>query len=377
MFFWLDRLAFVALLLVSSPPATMAAAPSGALPFSSARIMDAGIIETNGGRTAGRNLIRPAPVIETGEDGAFGAVFMLEGGQTGNIVPIEARLARARSGEDADAPPVRWFFPAEIGRPALASYRFYKDDPPPPGGWTLALYYEGGLIAESRFELAALAQKDASVAPTDIPGEKSAYGGQNRSGAAPAASAAPAAHDGQSAAPAEQPARSASSSADVPGTPQPQESQPAQAQAGHASAPGGQAPPSAPQAPQEKAAPEKAGAAASRDKTQKTPPPAAKPARDTAKKAAAKPLEFFAVQTGAFSKTANADRQAAALRAKGFPACVARDRRGKTPVYRVLVGKTPKRKEALVMRERLVRAGKTDALIKSLPSSLFDGAPCR
>lgn len=87
--------------------------------------------------------------------------------------------------------------------------------------------------------------------------------------------------------------------------------------------------------------------------TEKDAPPAAAPEKAKAAAATQKPApadaDGWMVQTSAYSSKANADRQAAALKAKGYPAFVASG----GPPFRVRVGPYPDKAAASKVATRL------------------------
>lgn len=134
-------------------------------------------------------------------------------------------------------------------------------------------------------------------------------------------------------------------------------------------------------------APPASAAAASR-KPSASPAPAARPADTapqpaptsarTAAKSAVPPAKgYYAWQTGLFADAANAEKQAAALRAKGLPACVAAEKTAAGRRYRVLAGRYGDRTVARARRGNVLRVVRDGPVLYHVEPALIGRLRCQ
>ena len=273
-------------------------------------------------------------------DKGLGCRFTLTGEPAGAAAVVEARLTRPAPGGE----PVqdRWFIPVRRGEPAVAIYAFAPDRLVAAGSWSLTLTADGAAPATAHFVAPAPAGKPGP-APQAAPSPETAQAASSLPPPAddaappqPPAAASPAAPVFASA-PAAEPPASADSAALAP---------PARQTAAAAL----QTPPSVPTEPQAaagitakpvaavKARPEAAASTKAPPlPPAKSPAPAAAKPAGTAKPSAA--TGYVALQTGLFADADNAAAQAARLRSRGMPACVADAAPTAKPRYRVLAGR--------------------------------------
>lgn len=261
--------------------------------------------------------VRPGETVMDTDKG-FGCRFTPAGKPGSGPVLLEARLTRPTASGVGTAVD-RWRVPARKGEPAAIVYAFYPPGRARPGEWSLEVYDGETRLASTTFTVTGAAVRGV-VEPPAPP--------DTMPDAMPDAP--------QEAAPSDPPAGSVPTREATPEAP---------------SRPATDTP--APQPPKPKAAAEKP-----------SPPAAAKPAiapKTPTKQVAAKPAAtaatgFYALQTGLFADAANADAQAARLRGRGIPACVAAESGAKGRRYRVLAGRYGDKRAALTMRGEVGRA---------------------
>jgi cell division septation protein DedD len=245
-------------------------------------------------------------------DRGFGCRFNLGGEAGAGPVAVQVRLSRplAEGGLAED----RWFVPARPGDAAVASYALVPGQPVVAGDWTLHLEAPGTPAVEIRFQVAGRLGQTAAPAPA-----------QDQVAATPSplapSAALPVAEPGASAAmpPAEPSATSPPAPAAAPPAPSPV-ARPAGPSAASPAAP---VPPARP----------------AKDKPTAPQSPPAAPAAG-----------YVALQTGLFADPDNAAAQAARLRTRGLPACVAATETGRGRRYRVLAGRFGDRSAAAAAR---------------------------
>lgn len=309
------RSAACLLLALALLPARLYAAPTQPGPGPSG-------FDVCGALTTAPGLADPWPAANTGvrpggtvmdSDKGFGCRFKPGSGP----VLLEARLTRPTASGLGTAVD-RWRVPARKGEPAAIVYAFYPPGRAKPGEWSLEVYDGETRLAATTFTVTGAAVRGVVEPPAprdampDAPQEAAPSNPTAASATAPAPTSDAAAHPAPRA---------------TPETPEPQ---------------------TAPQ-------PAKSGAA-----TPKPPQPAAaKPViaqKAPTKPAAAPATGFYALQTGLFADAANADTQAAKLRGRGIPACVAVESGRKGRRYRVLAGRYGDKRAALTMRGEVGRA---------------------
>ncbi|MHC1791460.1 SPOR domain-containing protein [Solidesulfovibrio sp.] len=235
------------------------------------------------------SVVRPGQTVLAGDLG-LGCRFRLAGGTGTGPVLVTAALERSQA--DGGTAVDRWFVPVRRGEAAAAVYAFAPGLPRPAGDWTLTLAAPGIEAAVVRFQMPEAAVGAASPVPAP-----SVVG------------------------PVAGPPVPAPASLPAPDSP-PSPSRSDNAAAGPAASP--PKPPVAVPSP-----PAKSPAAA--------PSPSAK---------AAAPTGYVALQTGLFADADNAAAQAARLRARGLPACVAVSGPPSRRRYRVLAGRFSDRRAA-------------------------------
>ncbi|EFL52804.1 Sporulation domain protein [Solidesulfovibrio fructosivorans JJ]] len=267
--------------------------------------------------------VRPGEAVLNTDKG-LGCRFTPAGEAGGGTVLLEARLTRPTATGDGTAVD-RWRVSARKGEPAAIVYAFYPPGRAMPGQWSLAVYDGETRLAAASFTVVGSAIRSIVTPPAAeeaLPGAPDGAAPNAR----PAAPTAPAPAPAPTSEAAPKPAPEAASE-----TPQPQ---------------------SAPKAAPSEAASKPAA-------TAKGPP--AQPA--AAKPAAAPATGFYALQTGLFADAANADAQAARIRRRGIPACVAVEGKGKDRRYRVLAGRYGDKRAALATRGEVGRASGVRPLI--------------
>lgn len=297
--------------------------------------------------------VRPGDTIVVTDKG-LGCRFTPAGKPAGRQVLLEARLTRPTNTDGGTAVD-RWHVPARRGEPAAVVYAFYPPGQVTPGTWTLEIYANDVRLAAKTFTVVGSEVREpAAPSPTEdaTPGAPT----QPSEVAVPQSAAGNADPPVQTAAPAV-PTRPA-----LAATPQPAP--------GKIDPPAQTAAPSAPARPTPAAAPRPGAKLPPKGKPDAagTPPVAASP----------KPggTGFYALQTGLFSDAANAAGQAARLRAKGLPACVAEEGVGKSRRYRVLAGRYGERRSALAARSEVKAATGVSPLAYAVPPDQAAGLRC-
>lgn len=304
--------------------------------------------------TAGQHPVRLASsglVLEPGDRG-LGCRFVVTGEPRGEAVLVEVRLTRPAlvgGGQAVD----RWYVPARRGEAALAEHLFAASGEAAPGQWDLALYLDDRLQAERRFEIrgadpvpapasvAAAAPAPAPPAATEASRSEAALSPQETTAADMAIMLAPESTSGV--VPEAWAAVLPRSTPDAGKTPSP-------------------VPGNNPPTPPVKSAPARPAGQNPVKPVQAQPKPAPMPrtsAPAPATGAASQPVAatgYFALQTGVFSHPDNAATQAARLRGRGVPACVATESGAGGTRYRVLAGRYGDRRAALASRDEVAAA---------------------
>jgi len=302
--------------------------------------------------------VRPGETVMDTDKG-FGCRFTPAGKPGSGPVFLEARLTRPTASGVGTAVD-RWRVPAQKGEPAAIVYAFYPPGRARPGEWSLEVYDGETRLAATTFTVTGAAVRGTVEAPAprdampDAPQE--AVPADPSAGSVPTSEATPQA-----------PSRPAT---DTPAPPD-------------ATAPASEAAP--------RPAPDTASETPEPQSTPKTAPPEAarpKPAQPAVSKPAAtakgiptKPAAtvatgFYALQTGLFADAANADTQAAKLRGRGIPACVAAENGGKGRRYRVLAGRYGDKRAALTMRGEVGRAAGVRPLLFAVDAAQAGGLRC-
>lgn len=305
---------FAAVLLLGGPPA--AAAGDAPPAVGTARLDLCGPLSGDPGTGQGAGVSRPGEVLSPGDKG-FGCRFTVPGVPGREAEIVEVRLTRPGASPGALARD-RWFLPVRRGTPALAAYAFAGPGEAREGVWTLELYLADVLLAEKRFEVILDRRPDA-----------------------PAASGADAASPVPPEAVATRPRQP--EIADLPAR-------------GKVSLPA-----AAPESRPEPAT--RSGPAVPRPVSAPPDSPSpGRPAREgsstlgVAEPRPALASGYFALQTGLFAEAGNAEGQAAALRARGVPACLLVEGEGNRKRYRVLAGRFGDRRAALASRAEVKAA---------------------
>ncbi|MEA4858090.1 SPOR domain-containing protein [Solidesulfovibrio sp.] len=293
-----------------------------------------GVFEACGALAAEPGLVEAWPgamAVRLGEavapsDKGLGCRFVLPGKPGGKAVAVEARLTRPSADGDGQAVD-RWFVPARPGEPAVAAYAFFPLGPPAPGPWRLELAAGDKPLGAWNFIVSP--PSAAAQTPAEAPGAPGV--------AASIPIASPPASSPSAASPAA-PAK-----------------------------PGPEADPASPKPPPAKAAPT---AAPSRGSPSAATGSAAARPREVAK-------GFVALQTGLFADAENAAVLAARLRARGMPACVAKEGQGATARHRVLAGRFGDRRAALASREAVRAAVGVWPLVVEVDAAKAEGLRCR
>lgn len=302
-------------------------------------------------------MVRPDGVVLPGDAG-LGCRFTVRGGQRGNPVVVEARLSRpalAGQGQALD----RWFVLARPGETAVAEHVFPEPGQALPGTWTLKLLVDGRLAAEKPFRV--------ETART------------NRTNAKPVAAAPPAAPEEVTVVPAPT----------LPPAPVPDLGT-ASAKAGHPGLPAEEPLPkaaAAPRIPQPAAStPTRRATVVPRSTPEKTPPRIAAASPKSSRTAGLAPsvkpsapsrsavTGYYALQTGVFAEPDNARGQAAKLRGRGFPACIAEENGPAGKRYRVLAGRFGDRRAAMLLRHEVATAA---GGVKAVPQSVDPATAAR
>jgi len=288
--------------------------------------------------------VRPGETVMDSDKG-LGCRFTPAGKPGSGPVLLEARLTRPTASGVGTAVD-RWRVPARKGEPAAIVYAFYPPGRARPGEWSLEVYDGETRLAATTFTVTGAAVRGTVEPPA--PREAMPDAPQEAAPSNPTAPSVPA----DEATP-QAPSRPATD------TPAPPDATPAT--------------PPAPQPPRPKNAAEKP-----------SPPAVAKPViaqKAPTKPAAAKPAAapatgFFALQTGLFADAANAETQAAKLRGRGIPACVAVESGGKGRRYRVLAGRYGDKRAALTMRGEVGRAAGVRPLLFAVDAAQAGGLRC-
>jgi cell division protein FtsN len=297
--------------------------------------------------------VRPGDTVSVTDKG-LGCRFTPPGKPAGGQVLLEARLTRPTNAEGKTAVD-RWHVPARRGEPAAVVYAFYPPGQVTPGTWTLEIYADDVRLAAKTFTVLGSEMREPAAPP---PAEGETPSGPEQPSAASVALPAPGKTDppSQTAAPSA-PARPAPAAALQPAP-------------GKAASPTQTAPPAAPVRPAPAAAP----------RPEAKLPPKARPEATGTPAATASPKPgvagFYALQTGLFSDAANAAGQAARLRAKGLPACVAEEGMGKNRRYRVLAGRYGENRAALAARGEVKAAIGVTPLAYAVPPAQAAGLRC-
>ena len=290
----------------------------------------------------GGKAVRPGETLLPGDKG-LGCRFTLTGEPAGAAVVVTVRLTRP--GPDGAPVDDHWFVPVRRGEAAAAVYGFAPGQPAAAGPWSLTLTADGAGPVTARFD---------APAPVGEP-EAAGLAGSALPAAAgpplPAPKTTPVTVQtvtplppplvGEATAPTvAAPEAAAIASAPAAGSPA-------------SAARRAEAPLSPPAAAMPQVAPAKTQPAAAAKAKPADPPPAKAPAPAPAKPAAtgtgqtvaqttakaAAPAGYVALQTGLFTDADNAAVQAAKLRARGMPACVAVTETAGKRRYRVLAGR--------------------------------------
>ena len=257
----------------------------------------------------GAKAVRPDQTLLPGDKG-LGCRFTLTGEPAGEAAVAEVRLTRPGPGGE----PVedRWFVPVRRGEAAVAVYGFAPGQSVAAGPWSLTLAADGATPATARF---------AGPAPAVGPGPALQAGP-----ALPPAAVAPF-----------EPALAPKTTSET-------------VQAAAPLAPGRPAdetPATPPVAAALQAVP--AARAVAQSAAPVTAAPVAPPSPQSAAPARVKPVAstgYVALQTGLFTEADNAAAQAARLRSRGMPACVAAAGTEGKRRYRVLAGRFGDRRAA-------------------------------
>ena len=299
------------------------------------------------GWPAGR-AVRPGQAVLPGDKG-LGCRFALAGAGAGAVV--EARLVRpAAGGGQAED---RWFVPVRRGEAASASYVFAPGQAVPAGDWTLTLAADGLPPAVARFETSAGVGEPAAIAPAPV-----------RSGPPPDVSAPRTAGPFPGAAPTSPagPDQTAGSSPVVAPPPRVVSS-------GEAAPAGTTTTPALAATPSRSAGPAAAPLAAAAARTEKP--------RAGAETKSAPATGYVALQTGLFADADNAAAQAARLRARGMPACLAVSGAGAKRRYRVLAGRFGDRRAAAAARGDVAAILGVTPILSPVEAAEVSGLRCR
>jgi cell division protein FtsN len=336
-----------------------------------------------GEAVSGGGPVRPTAILTSG-DKAFGCRFTLVGVPQGNLENVEVRLSRPGAVAGSVALD-RWFVPVRRGASAVAAYAFADPGAVREGVWTLELYLADAVLAQKRFEVVA-AGGTASPPP-----EARRKPSASRSIEPPAVSAAtPAGPKTPVPATSGEPSPSPVAPAIVATVPEPETPRAAATEApavlpAPVLPPAKEAPahttpviaaktaeppvPSQASAKASLSSSTKASAAVVSPEKKQAKPPAALPEKNgpspSAKVASPVASGYYALQTGLFSDVGNAEGQAARLRSRGLPACLAVEGGGDKRRYRVLAGRYSDRRAALALRSEVMAvAGNTPVLFQ-------------
>lgn len=397
-----------------APPVAVVAPEAGVVEVCGALLVEPGLAEPWPGAKA----VRPGETILPTDKG-LGCRFTLPG-QAGEPVLVAARLTRP-SVQGGEPVVDRWYVSARRNVPASATYAFFPPGQVTPGTWRLELFAGDTLFGAATFvapsptgetgpdgkEASALAAPAAASAdagtaqpPTSpvTPAEAPALA--VASGPAPAVTAdsAPTPAVGAAgvratvgvAAPAQPPAGSepprrspdvAQQTGTMTATPVPlganaaipapaaQAVKASTAASAQAPAPGPSLAQSAASPPQVVASTKVAAGPTAKAKSAAAPTQESVPAKLPAK-------GFIALQTGLFADAQNAASQAALLRAKGIPACVAEEKPGGKARHRVLAGHFGDKRAALAGRGEVRAAVGVAPLVYAVEPAQAAGLRC-
>ncbi|MHC1713552.1 MAG: SPOR domain-containing protein [Solidesulfovibrio sp.] len=336
-----------------------------------------------GEAVSGGGSLRPAEILTSG-DKAFGCRFTLVGVPQGNLENVEVRLSRPGAVAGSVARD-RWFVPVRRGASAVAAYAFADPGAVREGVWTLELYLADAVLAQKRFEVVAAGGtvSPPPVARRETPAPRSVEpsavfaatpDGPKASGPATSGNSSPRPEASAVVAIAPEPAAPPVAATAAPAVLPAPVLPPAKEVPPHTSpviaAKTAEPPvPSQASAKASLSSPTKASAAAVSPERKQAKPPAALPEKSgpspSAKVAAPAVSGYYALQTGLFSDVGNAEGQAARLRSRGLPACLAVEGGGDKRRYRVLAGRYSDRRAALALRpEVMAVAGNTPVLFQ-------------
>lgn len=311
-------------------------------------------------------------------DKGLGCRFTVAGKPAGAPVLVEARLTRPTPGGGQAVS--RWFVPARRGEPAVAAYAFSPSDPAAPGLWTLELFAGDARLAGQAFTVPGAAGEVAAPATAESPAPAAAMPAAPTPAGPPApgpevpsqaVSAAPAAlvpapvpamppesrdpgpGPAAEAPTGREPAQDAAQASPAVSTETPAAAPVPEAALPRAGSPSPASPSAVPAVPADPAPAAMSPASVASPRPAADPAPTPKkagvpPAAATSPKAPVVPeaparhgqaAGSYALQTGLFADAANAAAQAARLRARGMPACLAVEGEGKARRYRVLAGR--------------------------------------
>ena len=323
------RLTCLLAALCLSLPAAAATAGTDAPPAVTALVCGALIREPAPGEAwPAAKEVRPGEAVDAADRG-LGCRFVVSGEAGQAPVAVSVRLTRPLP-EGGTAEDV-WQAAARPGEPAVAAYALVAGLPVAAGEWTLTLTPPGGQPAVARFQVAGRpAEAAPPTAMSTAQGAKTAKTPSAQPHPEPALPVAAL----QTAPAAPEPAPAAVSAASsAPTEPNAQPAPPAAQAAAQPSRPPAAAASAA------KSEPPAAGKASAPRPDKSAPASKAEPAAG-----------YLALQTGLFADADNAAAQAAKLRGKGLPACLAvSDKDGKRR-YRVLAGRFGDRRAAAAAR---------------------------
>lgn len=300
--------------------------------------------------------VRPGEAVGAADRG-LGCRFVVSGEAGQAPVAVTVRLTRPLP--DGGTAEDVWQAAARPGEPAVAAYALAAGLPVAAGEWTLTLTPPDGQPAVARFQVAGRPAETAP--PTALHTAQGAKTAKTPSAPSRPEPALPVAAL-QTAAAAPEPA---------PATPAVSAASPAPTEPNA---------PSAPPAAQAAAQPSKPPAAASAAKTE--PPAAGKasapgPAKSAPASRAEPAAGYLALQTGLFADADNAAAQAAKLRSKGLPACLAvSDKDGKRR-YRVLAGRFGDRRAAAAARAEVLAATGVAPIVTPVAAGDIPRLRCR
>ncbi|EKO39688.1 MAG: hypothetical protein B193_1568 [Solidesulfovibrio magneticus str. Maddingley MBC34] len=352
------RLTCLLAALCLSLPAAAATAGTDAPPAVTALVCGALIREPAPGEAwPAAKEVRPGEAVDAADRG-LGCRFVVSGEAGQAPVAVSVRLTRPLP-EGGTAEDV-WQAAARPGEPAVAAYALVAGLPVAAGEWTLTLIPPGGQPAVARFQVAG--RPAEAALPTAM---------QTTQGAKAVKTA--------SAAPRSEPALPVAVFQGAPAAPEPAPVAPTVSAASSAPAePNAQPAPPAAQAAAQPSRPPAAAASAAKSE----PPAAGKASAPGPDKSApaskAEPSAgYLALQTGLFADPDNAAAQAAKLRGKGLPACLAvSDKDGKRR-YRVLAGRFGDRRAAAAARAEVMAATGVAPIVTPVAAGDIPRLRCR